>query len=57
MVSARAQSAAKPGGFSRSTNAPGLNIKSSRELMSAIASKFDLALQAIPYPSGTRAGR
>ncbi|MEG3897123.1 MULTISPECIES: hypothetical protein [unclassified Microcoleus] len=47
MVPDRARSAAKPVGFSRSTNTSQLNIKSSRELMSAIAAKFDLALQAI----------
>ncbi|HSF73398.1 MAG TPA: hypothetical protein VLA84_06330 [Microcoleus sp.] len=31
--------------------------KSSPQLMSAIAAKFDLAFQALPYPWGTLAGR
>jgi len=31
--------------------------KSSPQLMSAIAAKFDLAFQALPYPSGTPVGR
>ena len=39
---ARAAAGARAsGGFSRSTNQPGLNIKSSTELMSAIAANFD----------------
>jgi hypothetical protein len=46
LVPAQAEAAARAsGGFSASTNPPGLNIKSSTELMSAIAANFDTSLK------------
>ncbi len=58
-VLAMASSAAKPAGdfLDRQMHRRLTLNKSSPQLMSAIAAKFDLAFQALPYPSGTPVGR